>query len=80
MPRETRAHLWDIDQAASAIQRFIDGVDVQTVPGNHATMIYKPNVETLAAKLAACIEQVQPDLEYLSKRIEPSGELIKGAK
>ncbi|MBF6570846.1 MAG: amino acid adenylation domain-containing protein [Candidatus Binataceae bacterium] len=40
-----------------------EGVDVHIVPGNHATMIYKPNVETLAAKLAACIEQVQPDLE-----------------
>ena len=34
------------------------GVDVQIVPGNHATMVYKPNVETLAEKLAACIEQV----------------------
>jgi uncharacterized protein with HEPN domain len=30
MPREMAAYLWDIDQAASAIQRFIDGVDVQT--------------------------------------------------
>ncbi len=39
------------------------GVDVQVVPGNHATMVYKPNVETLADKLAACIDQVQLDLE-----------------
>jgi len=34
------------------------GVDVQMVPGNHATMVYKPNVGILAEKLAACIEQV----------------------
>lgn len=31
------------------------GVDVQSVPGNHATMVYKPHVETLAEKLKACI-------------------------
>ena len=38
------------------------GVDVQIVPGNHATMVYKPNVETLAEKLAACIDLVRPEL------------------
>ncbi len=45
------------------------GVDIQIVPGNHATMVYKPNVETLARKLAACIEQVD--------MIELSNESIK---
>jgi thioesterase domain-containing protein len=46
------------------------GVDVQLVPGNHATMVYKPNVETLADKLAACIAKVQLDLECQTNRIE----------
>jgi thioesterase domain-containing protein len=44
------------------------GVDVQVVPGNHATMVYKPNVETLADKLAACIDQLQLDLECPTNR------------
>jgi amino acid adenylation domain-containing protein len=56
------------------------GVDVQIVPGNHATMVYKPNVETLAERLAACIERVRPDLEYLSDRIDPSNELMKDSQ
>ena len=33
------------------------GVDVQSVPGNHATMVYQPNVEMLAQKLGACIDR-----------------------
>jgi thioesterase domain-containing protein len=35
------------------------GVDVQVVPGNHASMVYQPNVAILAQKLTACIDQVQ---------------------
>jgi thioesterase domain-containing protein/acyl carrier protein len=53
------------------------GVDVQLVPGNHATMVYKPNVEILAEKLAACIDQVQRNLECLTNSIEPSNESEK---
>jgi amino acid adenylation domain-containing protein len=56
------------------------GVDVQIVPGNHATMVYKPNVETLAEKLAACIDQVHLEPECLSNRIEPSNELLKDSQ
>ena len=48
------------------------GVDVQIVPGNHATMVYKPNVETLAEKLAACIEQAD--------RIESADESMKDSR
>jgi amino acid adenylation domain-containing protein len=48
------------------------GVDVQIVPGNHATMVYKPNVEILAKKLAACIERVH--------RIELSNESMKDSQ
>ncbi len=50
------------------------GVDVQIVPGNHATMVYKPNVVTLAEKLAACIDRVQLDLDSQTNRIEPLNE------
>ena len=35
------------------------GVDVHVVPGNHATMVYKPHVEVLAAELAFCLDQAQ---------------------
>jgi amino acid adenylation domain-containing protein len=35
------------------------GVDVHVVPGNHATMVYKPHVEFLADKLRACLDQVR---------------------
>ena len=56
------------------------GVDVQLVPGNHATMVYKPNVETLAEKLAACIERAQPDPEYQTNGREPSDESRKDSQ
>jgi len=56
------------------------GVDVQIVPGNHATMVYKPNVETLAVKIAACIEQVQRSLERSADRIELPSELVKDSQ
>jgi amino acid adenylation domain-containing protein len=37
-----------------------EGVDVHVVPGNHATMVYKPHVEVLAEKLRACLNRVEP--------------------
>ena len=55
------------------------GVDVQIVPGNHATMVYKPNVETLAEKLAACIEQVKR-IRCEGNRIESSNESMKDSQ
>jgi uncharacterized protein with HEPN domain len=30
MHRDARAYLWDIDQAANAILKFVEGLDVQT--------------------------------------------------
>ena len=53
------------------------GVDVQMVPGNHATMVYKPNVEILAEKLTACIAQVQSDLGCPNDAINPSNNVMK---
>jgi amino acid adenylation domain-containing protein len=36
------------------------GVEVHVVPGNHANMVYTPNVEILAEKLKICLGRVQP--------------------
>jgi len=36
-----------------------EGVDVHVVPGNHASMVYKPHVEVLAQKLSSCLHQVR---------------------
>ena len=36
-----------------------EGVDVHVVPGNHASMVYKPHVEVLAQKLNFCLSQVR---------------------
>jgi thioesterase domain-containing protein len=35
------------------------GADVHVVPGNHATMVYKPHVEALAKELRTCLDRVQ---------------------
>lgn len=35
------------------------GVDIHVVPGNHATMVYKPYVAVLAEQLRACLDQVR---------------------
>ena len=60
---------------------WADGeVDVQMVPGNHANMVYKPNVQVLAEKLTACIDQAQSDLSWLSPRINPSNNLLKDSQ
>jgi hypothetical protein len=56
------------------------GVDVQMVPGNHANMVYQPNVEILAEKLTACIDQVQSDLIWPSDRINPSDTVMKDSQ
>jgi amino acid adenylation domain-containing protein len=39
------------------------GTDVHVVPGNHATMVYKPHVEVLAEKLRACLDQLEEDAQ-----------------
>jgi len=55
------------------------GVDVQVVPGNHANMVYKPNVQILAAKLTACLDQVQSD-RGLTDMITPSNNLMRDSQ
>jgi uncharacterized protein with HEPN domain len=38
MQRESRAYLWDIDQAADAIERFIAGLDLQAYEQSEITL------------------------------------------
>ena len=56
------------------------GVDVQIVPGNHANMVYKPNVEVLAKKLTAYIDRVQSDLGVFNDRITTSNMPMKDSE
>lgn len=43
------------------------GVEVHVVPGNHATMVYKPHVAVLAEKLKVCLSQVQSTDQVLQE-------------
>ncbi|HVB55147.1 MAG TPA: amino acid adenylation domain-containing protein [Candidatus Acidoferrales bacterium] len=56
------------------------GVDVHVVPGNHATMVYKPHVEVLAETLRACLDQVQATEDCFAYGVSPSIRLTKEAK
>ena len=42
------------------------GVEVHTVPGNHANMVYEPQVEVLAEKLKTCLTWVRSSEELSS--------------
>jgi len=48
------------------------GTDVHVVPGNHATIVYKPHVDVLAEKLRACLEQVRATEERIADGASPS--------
>jgi thioesterase domain-containing protein/acyl carrier protein len=50
-----------------------EGVDVHIVPGNHATMVYKPHVEVLAETLRACLDQMRAtEAGPAADRVTPS--------
>ena len=55
------------------------GVDVHVVPGNHATMVYKPHVEVLAEKLRACLDHVQATEGWFGDGVNPSIRSMKDA-
>jgi thioesterase domain-containing protein len=55
------------------------GADVHVVPGNHATMVYKPHVVVLAEKLQACLDQVRATEEWFADGVNPSTGLMKDA-
>lgn len=56
------------------------GVDVHVVPGNHATMVYKPHVEVLAEKLRACLDHARGTEEWFADGVNPSSGFMKDAK
>ena len=51
-----------------------DGVEVHTVPGNHANLMYEPHVEVLARKLTACLDQAQA---AEAEESGPEGKLVR---
>ena len=55
------------------------GVDVHVVPGNHATMVYKPHVEVLAERLRACLDQAQATEGWFADGVNPSIRSMKDA-
>jgi thioesterase domain-containing protein/acyl carrier protein len=56
------------------------GVDVEVVPGNHATMVYKPHVEVLAAKLRSCLDLIRDSEAQLAEGTNRSIGLMEDAK
>jgi aspartate racemase len=56
-----------------------EGVDVHVVPGNHATMVYKPHVEVLAEELRACLDRGQATERWLADGVNPSINSMKDA-
>jgi len=56
------------------------GVDVHVVPGNHATMVYKPHVEVLANRLRACLDQARVTGDCFANKVNSSVKLMKDAK
>ncbi len=53
------------------------GVKVEVVPGNHATMVYKPQVEILAEKLRMYLDQVEATEEWIADEVVPKIGWIK---
>src|ERR1700730_18253644 len=52
-------------------------VEVHPVPGNHANMVYEPNVEVLAEKLTTCLTQLRSAEEWLSDGVDLQTSLMK---
>ena len=59
---------------------WAEGVEVDIVPGNHATMVYKPHVEVLAEKLRVCLERVRTTEEWIADEINPPLGSMRDAK
>jgi amino acid adenylation domain-containing protein len=53
------------------------GVKVEVVPGNHATMVYKPQVEVLAEKLRTLLDQVEATEKWNADEIVPKIRLME---
>src|SRR5208283_4064652 len=55
------------------------GVEVEVVPGNHATMVYKPHVEVLAEKLRTRLDRIDASEKFLAEKAGPPAESIQDA-
>jgi thioesterase domain-containing protein len=53
------------------------GVEVHSVPGNHANMVYAPHVEVMAAKLKTCLGRVHTVKEWFTDEVNPPKSLMK---
>ncbi len=59
-------------------RKWVDGgVEVHVVPGNHASMVYKPHVEVLAEVMRTCLSQAQSADEWFADDSESSDQLMK---
>ena len=56
-----------------------EGVDVEVVPGNHATMVYQPHVEVLAEKLRTRLDRIDAAEEFLAEKAGQAAGSIKDA-
>ena len=56
------------------------GVEVHAVPGNHANMVYEPQVEVLALKLKSCLSQAQSAEEWFTEGVKPRSSLMRDAQ
>jgi amino acid adenylation domain-containing protein len=56
------------------------GVEVHVVPGNHASMVYKPHVEVLAEKMKTCLNQAQSAVEHSIRAKAPGRRSMKVAQ
>jgi uncharacterized protein with HEPN domain len=65
MQRDVRAYLWDIDQAARSIERFIDRLDIEAYARN----------EIVHAAVERKFEIIGESLSQLAKR-DPSWRLV----
>jgi acyl transferase domain-containing protein/thioesterase domain-containing protein/acyl carrier protein len=79
-PRLSVAHVLGPGRMTNARREFVfpdNGwgtyaarIDVHEVPGDHDSMVLEPNVRVLAAKLAKCIQAVEPGSRRPSPRSE----------
>jgi thioesterase domain-containing protein len=53
------------------------GVEIHVVPGNHASMVYKPHVEVLAEDMRTCLSQAQSSVEWFIDSGKLSDQLMK---
>jgi thioesterase domain-containing protein/acyl carrier protein len=56
------------------------GVEVHVVPGNHASMVYRPHVEVLAKVMTDCLSQAESSVECFTDDDDTGDQRIKVAQ